>query len=200
MIAPIQRKKKLQRFSKLLLTLWSSTRLLLWKMTRKMRLAVKPLERMRMSTSCDPSALWDMQSIWRTNSEKVKFLCWFFTMNPPDLRYIVKTTILKYLVCSSDISRDHVVMLEYLRGWGQGVFGDEILTQIIEDFPSQLTDELLVILSPPHLRHLKVTNCTRLSCNGLQKTVAKYVCYLYEWYYVLSFASCISCCVSFAVM
>lgn len=98
-------------------------------------------------------------------------------MNPPDLRYIVKTTILKYLVCSSDISRDHLVMLEYFRGWGQGVFGDDILTQIIEDFPSQLTDELLVILTPPHLRHLKLTNCTRLSCKGLQKTVAKYVCF-----------------------
>lgn len=97
-------------------------------------------------------------------------------MNPPDLRYIVKTSILKYLICSSDISRDHLVMLEYFRGWGQGVFGDEILTQIIEDFPSQLTDELLVILSPPHLKQLKLTNCTRLSCNGLQKALAKYVC------------------------
>ena len=152
-------------------------------MTRKMRLAVKPLERMRMSTSCGPSVLWDMQSIWRTKSEFFipqvwsSFFAEFFTMNPPELRYIVKTTILKYLVCSSDISRDHLVMLEYFRGWGQGVFGDEILTQIIEDFPSQLTDELLVILSPPHLRHLKLTNCTRLSCNGLQKAVAKYVCY-----------------------
>ena len=112
-------------------------------------------------------------------------------MNPSDLRYIVKATIVKYLVCSSDISRDHLVMLEYFRGWGQGFFGDEILTQIIEDFPSQLTDELLVILSPPHLRHLKLTNCTRLSCNGLQKAVAKYVCY--ECCYAL--LSCISCCI-----
>ena len=150
-----------------------------------MRLAVKPLERMRMSTSCGPSVLWDMQSIWRTKSEFFipqvwsSFFAEFFTMNPPELRYIVKTTVLKYLVCSSDVSRDHLVMLEYFRGWaGDKVFfGDEILTQIIEDFPSQLTDELLVILSPPHLRHLKLTNCTRLSCNGLQKAVAKYVCY-----------------------
>lgn len=96
-------------------------------------------------------------------------------MNPPDLRYIVKATILKYLVCSSDISRDHVVMLEYFRNCGQGVFSDEILSQIIEDFPSELTDELLTVLSPPHLRHLKLTNCNRVSCSGLQTTIAKYV-------------------------
>lgn len=113
---------------------------------------------------------------WTFHSILFKFLCWIFIMNPPDLRYIVKTSILKYLICSSDISRDHLVMLEYFRGWGQGVFGDEILTQIIEDFPSQLTDELLVILSPPHLKQLKLTNCTRLSCNGLQKALAQYVC------------------------
>lgn len=101
------------------------------------------------------------------------FLCWFSIMDPPDLRYIVKATIVRYLACSSDISRDHLVMLEYFRGWGQGVFGEEILSQIIEDFPSQLTDELLTTLVPPHLRHLKLTNCSGLSCSGLNMAIAK---------------------------
>ena len=96
-------------------------------------------------------------------------------MQPPDLRCIVKSTIIKYLVCSSDISRDHVVMLEYFENFGQGVFGEEMLSQIIEDFPSELTDDLLYALSPPHLRHLKLTKCTRLSCSGLQRTVIKLV-------------------------
>ena len=94
-------------------------------------------------------------------------------MDPPDLRYIVKKTIVKYLACSSDISRDHLVMLEYFRGWGQGVFGDEILSQIIEDFPCQLTDELLITLAPPHLRYLKLTNCRGLSCSGLNAAIAR---------------------------
>lgn len=100
-------------------------------------------------------------------------LLFFAVMQPPALRFIVKSTILKYLVCNSDISRDHLVMLEYLESFGQGVFGDEILSQIIEDFPNELTDELLIVLSPPHLRHLKLKNCSRLSCNGLQKTITK---------------------------
>lgn len=96
-------------------------------------------------------------------------------MEPAALRFIVKNTVLNYLVCSSDISRDHIVMLEYFKCFGQGVFGDEILSQIIRDFPGELTDELLIALSSPHLRHLKLTNCSRLSCNGLQKTIAKWV-------------------------
>ena len=94
-------------------------------------------------------------------------------MQPPNLRFIAKSTILNYLVCSNDISRDHLVMLEYFQCFGQGVFGDEILSQIIDDFPNELTDELLIALSPPHLRHLKLTKCNRLSCSGLQKAITK---------------------------
>ena len=96
-------------------------------------------------------------------------------MDPPSLRYIVQATIIKYLVCSSDISRQHIVMLEYLRNFGQGIFGDEILSQIFEDFPGELTDELLSVLSPPHLKQLNLRGCNRLSCSGLQTAIAKYV-------------------------
>lgn len=94
-------------------------------------------------------------------------------MQPPDLRVIVNRTILRYLVCSSDISRDYLVMLEYFESFGQGIFGDEILSQIIEDFPGELTDELLLVLSSPHLRHLILTRCSRLSCSGLRQAIAK---------------------------
>lgn len=80
MMAPIQSLKKLRRFSNMLLTQWSSTRLLLWKMTRKTRLAVRPLERMRVSTLSAPGVLWDMQSKWRTRSELSTIFCSsFFT-------------------------------------------------------------------------------------------------------------------------
>lgn len=145
-------------------------------MTRKMRLAVRTFVRMRVSTLDARSDLWDRQSTWRTESNffvQTVSLLYFTIMNVPDLRYIVKTTIVKYLVCSNDISRDHLVMLEYFRSCGQGVFGDEILSQIIGDFPSQLTDELLIVLSPPHQRHLKLTKCSALSCSGLQMAITK---------------------------
>ena len=93
----------------------------------------------------------------------------------PELRLLVRSTIVRYLACGSDTSRNHLLMLEYFRSCGQGVFSEEVLSQILDEFPQELTDDLLIVLSSPHLRHLQLTNCSRISCSGLQKVLAKLV-------------------------
>ena len=121
------------------------------------------------------------------------FFAEFFTMNPPELRYIVKTTVLKYLVCSSDVSRDHLVMLEYFRGWGQGVFRRR----------NSYTDHWRLSQSTYWwTASYSVTASSKTSkTNQLYSSVVQWtskgsreVCVLW----MLLRSSCTSCCISFA--
>ena len=48
-----------------------------------------------------------------------------------------------------------------------------VLSIIIRDHPRELTDKLLVCLTPPHIRELSLEGCNRISVNGLLELAEK---------------------------
>ncbi|XP_048580508.1 uncharacterized protein LOC5516976 [Nematostella vectensis] len=95
-------------------------------------------------------------------------------MQPPQLTIIARTNIIRTLLWSCDDIRERSLILSQFRDDDSKTFlGDDVLHSIITDFPGELTDELLTLLSPPHLRHLKLTECSRVTCKGLIDVMIK---------------------------
>ena len=94
-------------------------------------------------------------------------------MQPASLRYIAETATVRFLVCSEDPSQQRDVVYRQLQSNVAGLFCKSILLRILEAFPQELTDDLLFLLAPKHLRHVKLTGCDKLTVAGLNKTIEK---------------------------
>ena len=94
-------------------------------------------------------------------------------MGPGSLRFIAKTAIVRFLVCTGDFSLEREVVYRQLQSNLTGSFCEDVLLQIFEDFPQELTDDLLVLLAPPHLRQMKLTKCDKLTVEGLNRQIGK---------------------------
>ena len=94
-------------------------------------------------------------------------------MKPASLRLTAKTVITRTLTCRETGNPEKIICLEALRNAGADVLSEEILTLICKSFPQELTDELLCLLTPQHLKHLCLIRCESLSPEGLCKSLAK---------------------------
>lgn len=50
---------------------------------------------------------------------------------------------------------------------------ERILIRLVEFYPTQVTNEILEALVPPHIRHLNLSGCTNLSAAGLHNVYKK---------------------------
>lgn len=94
-------------------------------------------------------------------------------MQPPSLRFVAQTIVIRTLVCSPTDSKQRKQLLETLKTTKGTCLSEELLLLVAELFPRELTDELLCVLAPEHLRQLKLNNCSSLTCDGVVKTITK---------------------------
>jgi len=95
-------------------------------------------------------------------------------MQPPTLRSVSQAVIVRTLVCKAEDCVERKLLIELLRSSQGSCFTEDVLADIIDRFPQQLTDELLYVLAPKHMKLLKMKGCTRVTCNGLVKTITRY--------------------------
>ncbi|XP_031574935.1 uncharacterized protein LOC116308603 isoform X2 [Actinia tenebrosa] len=94
-------------------------------------------------------------------------------MQPPSLRSVAQTIIVRTLVCRPTDCIERQLLLETLKTTKGTCLSEEILLLVAELFPKELTDELLCVLAPEHLRHLKLKDCSSLTCDGVIETITK---------------------------
>lgn len=110
----------------------------------------------------------------RRSNREVLIKSFGYEMQPPSLRCLCQTIIVRTLVCKPDDCIERRLLIGQFRSSQGSCLSEDVLVDIIENFHQQLTNEVLYVLAPKHMKHLKIKECSRVTCDGLVKTITRY--------------------------